>query len=419
MKRNTTLFALVLLIAGCSTAAFGWGNATHTYIAKQITLNGSTFDFRVAYAANLPDMCNLVLTEKGQTLSYMMHNFSPETNLDLLGANARATLYGIVLHGEILGADRTAHVYADPPTNNERGYFVVKGEFLADHGLKDLVAGILASAKPPVPEAIRDQVAYDIAKELGHDLAETAVDLLLKGAEDKEVGMEMIAAAELRSEDVPRLLASTFDQKLGFIIQNEKPYRQQMKDYGGVMTLDNNEAIPLLAAQQAPVAEKYIEAGLAEQGLKTRVSVSPELVVAGIEMALDVVGDYVGELQNTIDWINGNYIPISLLNTMQTTRELAAPIPMNVPAKEFALEGNYPNPFNPTTTIRYSLPAATRVSLKVYNAIGQEVAELVNGDLEAGVHSVQFNASGLASGIYFCRLQAGTIADTKKLVLSK
>lgn len=85
----------------------------------------------------------------------------------------------------------------------------------------------------------------------------------------------------------------------------------------------------------------------------------------------------------------------------------------------FSLEQNFPNPFNPTTTIQYSLPQAGNISLKIYNLLGEEVKTLVNDYQEAGKHSVQFNANNLASGIYFYRLQAGSFIQTKKMILIK
>lgn len=83
----------------------------------------------------------------------------------------------------------------------------------------------------------------------------------------------------------------------------------------------------------------------------------------------------------------------------------------------FALGQNYPNPFNPTTTIRYSLPRRADVTLTVYNTLGQQVARLVYATEESGVHQVRFDATALASGVYFYRLQAGALASTKKLVV--
>jgi hypothetical protein len=86
----------------------------------------------------------------------------------------------------------------------------------------------------------------------------------------------------------------------------------------------------------------------------------------------------------------------------------------------FHLYQNYPNPFNPTTMINYELPANSLVTLKVYNVLGKDVATLVNAEMEAeGTHRVQFNASGLSSGIYFYRLVAGTNTQVKRLVFMK
>jgi hypothetical protein len=85
--------------------------------------------------------------------------------------------------------------------------------------------------------------------------------------------------------------------------------------------------------------------------------------------------------------------------------------------ERFVLEQNYPNPFNPSTTLRYGLPQSAIVTLTVYNTLGQRIAELVNGPQDAGYHEVKFDASGLASGAYFYRLQAGTFIQTRKLLL--
>ena len=86
---------------------------------------------------------------------------------------------------------------------------------------------------------------------------------------------------------------------------------------------------------------------------------------------------------------------------------------------EFSLEQNYPNPFNPSTTIRYALPQRSHVTLTVFNTLGQQMAMLVNGEVEPGYHEVQFNASGLSSGVYFYRIHAGDFVQSKKLLLLK
>jgi len=90
----------------------------------------------------------------------------------------------------------------------------------------------------------------------------------------------------------------------------------------------------------------------------------------------------------------------------------------SVPAG-FVLGQNYPNPFNPITTIKYSLPERSYVEIKVLDMLGREVATLSNEEKQAGSYTVQWNANGVASGVYFYRLQAGEFHETKKLVLQK
>jgi len=87
--------------------------------------------------------------------------------------------------------------------------------------------------------------------------------------------------------------------------------------------------------------------------------------------------------------------------------------------KTYSLKQNYPNPFNPSTVISYALPNNAYVTLKVFDVLGNEVASLVNEEKSAGNYTVEFNASGLSSGIYFYRIQTESFVDTKKLILLK
>jgi len=91
----------------------------------------------------------------------------------------------------------------------------------------------------------------------------------------------------------------------------------------------------------------------------------------------------------------------------------------NVIPSDFNLSQNFPNPFNPTTTISFSIPKQNHVSLKVYDVLGNEVGTLVNEEKEIGVYSVYFNASQLASGIYFYQIKAGAFNQIKKMLLIK
>ncbi|MCF8242721.1 MAG: T9SS type A sorting domain-containing protein, partial [Melioribacteraceae bacterium] len=86
---------------------------------------------------------------------------------------------------------------------------------------------------------------------------------------------------------------------------------------------------------------------------------------------------------------------------------------------KYQLEQNYPNPFNPVTSIKFSIPQSGQVSLKVFNTLGEEVANLLNNKLEAGYHTIEFDASMLSSGIYFYRLSSNNFVAIKKMLLLK
>ena len=86
---------------------------------------------------------------------------------------------------------------------------------------------------------------------------------------------------------------------------------------------------------------------------------------------------------------------------------------------EFPLRQNFPNPFNPITTIQYSIPNRSNVVLKIYDILGNEVRTLVNEEKEQGVYTINFDANNLASGLYLYRIQAGSFIETIKMILMK
>jgi len=113
------------------------------------------------------------------------------------------------------------------------------------------------------------------------------------------------------------------------------------------------------------------------------------------------------------------YVPASYWGQLTGLEDISV-------VSKYKLLQNYPNPFNPSTTIRYTIPNVTlsrvegsRVQLKVYDVLGTEVATLVNEEKPAGSYEVIFNASQLSSGIYFYKLQAGALVETKKMILMK
>ncbi|RJP58696.1 MAG: T9SS C-terminal target domain-containing protein [Ignavibacteriales bacterium] len=137
---------------------------------------------------------------------------------------------------------------------------------------------------------------------------------------------------------------------------------------------------------------------------------------------------------NWIDWefASGNmltlYYKMVAVNGVRESQFTQTASIKVVPAKEgnqektdynFTLLQNYPNPFNPTTTISYSIPSDEHVTLKVFNTLGEEVAELVNEIEPAGIYRTNFNAENLPSGIYIYRISAGKYTESRKLILIK
>ncbi len=108
---------------------------------------------------------------------------------------------------------------------------------------------------------------------------------------------------------------------------------------------------------------------------------------------------------------------VSNFTLPQSTTGITTP-PSSMPS-HFSLDNNYPNPFNPSTVIGFSLPYSTHVTLEVYNVLGQKVAQLVNGNLAAGHYAYSFNANNLSSGVYLYRIQTDKFVSVKKMLYTK
>jgi uncharacterized protein (TIGR02145 family) len=120
-------------------------------------------------------------------------------------------------------------------------------------------------------------------------------------------------------------------------------------------------------------------------------------------------------------WLDWN--PMSWGQSIRCIKDAATDIndhSNNIPLpKSFNLFQNYPNPFNPSTTISFTLPEKSRVVLSIYNELGEKVAVLLNGEKEAGYHSIEWNASKFVSGVYFYELKTEKYQTVKKLILMK
>ncbi|MCF8304998.1 MAG: DUF4623 domain-containing protein [Ignavibacteriales bacterium] len=125
------------------------------------------------------------------------------------------------------------------------------------------------------------------------------------------------------------------------------------------------------------------------------------------------------------DRITGEIVNVMLTDgsevTISDSRLSSIEVSVEVMPSQFELAQNYPNPFNPSTTIKFGLPEKSNVSLRVFNSLGEEIATIINKEMEAGYHQVNFNTAsyGLSSGVYFYRLESGSFVSIKKMVLLK
>jgi hypothetical protein len=245
---------------------------------------------------------------------------------------------------------------------------------------------------------------------------------------DPLIGERLYRAAQMRSAAVPAMFASALKGYIapGDFIDAERKYREGMMMYGQLFMLPEAQLIPELGKLSAGVAVEYIKANTPGN---LEVPVDPAKVVEYLAMAIDLVKcHYRVELLATL---------VNLEREMTKHRVVPAGSEfvlfrgdavegetdrVDLPALRptaLGLDQNYPDPFNPTTTIRYSLPVDGHVCLKVYNTVGQEVAVLVDGLVSAGVHQATWNAANVPSGVYMYRLSTEGSAETRRMLLLK
>jgi hypothetical protein len=418
------IFFVAILSMMLTSIALSWGNATHMYLVKNLSTKPGPANFNEMYGAVLPDVFNFMFDANGQYLYLQTHESFQPLYSRAWNPHLKEVAFGDVSHNQLFGADWTAHV--DGYTSGG-GYAVEKGISLAPILVPTLIT-IMTDAG--LDQSTAEAIAQGIAPALGHDLSETAVDLLVKQNLDRTIGKQMYLAAHTRHKDVPRLLSAAYAEGLGtfagislqdasaMIIGTETGFREYIMQYGQVFMLPESQTIALLAAQTAPVAKMYIEAAT---GNAVTVTVTPEQVAYFILAAIaNVQPDYFEELAKTLAHLKDVMIPYRVAPFASLDGE-AIPAPGldgTVPIK-FSLSQNYPNPFNPTTTISYTLPVAAHVTLNIYNMLGQEVATLTDAELSAGEYTTTWNAAEVPSGAYIYKITAGGFSATKHLMLVK
>ena len=216
---------------------------------------------------------------------------------------------------------------------------------------------------------------------------------------NKLVNLEVIA----ESDTLERIMLVNNTQ----LAQNDSLYSQQvnqssfvLKNYGKVKTYDLELNERSVGGQKV---FQYLSVPLKANTTHTLVPEWGNLNLSNLKILIDSGNK--GSNDDSLILVN-QYTGVNDHNQSNTPNT-------------YSLTQNYPNPFNPTTTINYQLQFSGRVTLKVYNILGKEVATIVNEDKPAGNYSVNFDAGKLSSGIYFYRLQSGNFIATKKMILLK
>jgi len=250
----------------------------------------------------------------------------------------------------------------------------------------------------------------------------------------------MYLAARLRPLDTSLLLACAYAGRLAqaahistldatkIIIGAEKEYQNYCMQYAQAFCAPSPQDVLALSVLGAEFANEAIKKILPLFGIppSVTVTVTPELVGQFVASAMSVsclLPDYKSELAKTLSYLRGEMYShrIASCSGWFAKGEVGdewADSNVEAPA-EFSLGDNYPNPFNPTTTITYSLASDVHVSLKVFNSLGQEIATLVEDAQPAGQYATIWDARDCASGIYYYRLQAGTFTSMRKMMLVK
>ena len=303
---NRLLSSLIITVIVCAgpNLAFGWGSATHAYLAKELGHEPGVMNLQEMYGSVVPDMFNLMFGYEHQDYlwtetHYQFMKVVEEAKSD----ESVAFAYGFASHNEDWGADLTAHL-SSITVNPEEGYVVTKKKILAPQLKLGIMLFLNANGIAYTPELL-DELALRIAD----SAVESAVDLLVSQNEDTQIGLRMQAAAQLRSPSVPMLLsrayAKDFAEEAGIIVEEaillivetETQFKEYMELYGEILTQEN--AVDSMAEQGARLAEQMLEQ---EYGIE--VEVPSELMKTCLLTAIGVVqDDYSEELAATLDYV--------------------------------------------------------------------------------------------------------------------
>jgi hypothetical protein len=284
--------------------SFGWGAATHAYLAKELGHEPGVLNLQEMYGAVVPDMFNLMYDYEHQDYLWIKTHYEFMKVVDEgKDDESRAFGYGFASHNEEWGADHTAHINSVGIKSGE-GYVVTKKKILAPQLKIGMSLFLMSKGITYTPELL-DELSLAIAD----SAVESAVDLLVSQNEDTQIGMRMLAAAKLRSPFVPMLLSKAYAKDLAteagiiaeeailLIVETERQFEEYMELYGGILTQEN--AVDLMAEQGAKLAEQMLEG---RYGII--VEAPAELMKTTLLAAVDVVkDDYSKELAATLNYV--------------------------------------------------------------------------------------------------------------------
>jgi hypothetical protein len=292
--------AALMLLWSMSAPLYGFGSATHAYIAREVGNKQGPATLPEIYGALLPDVFNVMFGDPYQDQLWTQTHYEFMKLVEQAGSeHDKALAYGFAGHNEAWGADRTAHISSI--THPDSGYVTRKSDELAAT-LETQVRLFLLFSGVPNADAVTDEVLPTVT----HTAIETAIDLLICRNDDPDIGQRLLLAAQTRGWSAPILLckayAADFAATAGtteavaapLIVAAESEFRYQMQLYG--TALSQEDPVDAVAQQGAEMAKLLLAA---KQGIVIDIPV--DLMRQIIDAATDVVkDDYAAELTATI-----------------------------------------------------------------------------------------------------------------------
>ncbi|MEN6423887.1 MAG: hypothetical protein ABFE13_00880 [Phycisphaerales bacterium] len=291
--------AAFVFVWSVPSSVYGWGSATHAYIAHQLVGQGPA-DMQAIYGSVLADVFNTMVSDPYRDPLWTLTHYDFQKLVDQAESQSdQALAYGFASHNESWGADETAHITSVGLPEN--GYVIRKGEELGAI-LKPSVRLFLLTNGVSDPDAVLDSVLPTVT----HTAIETAVDLLLSQNEDPDLGQRLVLAAQTRGWSAPILLCKAYVGDVAatagitesvaspLIVAAESEFRVQMEVYGAAFCQD--DPAQALAEQGAELCRQLL-AGAQGMVVDVPVDLMKQIVAAAVDTVKD---DYATEVADTI-----------------------------------------------------------------------------------------------------------------------